>query len=274
MDFFNSISNCFITSNYNRGVTATIKLFMHNATKTNSIMLIKDFDEVLNKIGDNQCLLQAAKNSVMSDSYVDQVDLWETKLSTLSYIMNHLCQIQKKWIYLEPIFCNGTLKNDDLSSFSRIDKDFRYIMKEVSSNAKVLSLTKINNITIIIDSLLNQLQYCQNTLATYMTNKRDLFPRFYFLSDDDLLEILGQSNKETVLQKHIQKLFPGVHRLGLQTENEITIIKCIKSTENDEIKLLKEVSTDDLLEVLNDGITLIMNYNFNFHIEMVGSIGT
>lgn len=212
-------------------------------------MLIKDFDEVLNKIGDNQCLLQAAKNSVMSDSYMDQVDLWETKLNTLSYIMNHLCQIQKKWIYLEPIFCNGTLKNDDLSSFGRIDKDFRYIMKEVSTNSKVVLLTKINNITIIIESLLNQLQHCQNTLATYMTSKRDLFPRFYFLSDDDLLEILGQSNKDNVIQKHIQKLFPGVHQLGLSTENEITIIKCIKSTENDEIKLLKEVSTNESVEV-------------------------
>lgn len=43
--------------------------------------------------------------------------------------------------------------------------------------------------------------------------KRDAFPRFYFLSNDDLLELLGQSSKEHIIQKHIKKLFPGIHRL-------------------------------------------------------------
>lgn len=229
------------------GVVANLKLFNHTDSKNENLMLIKDFQEALNKIGDNQCLLQSAKNTAAIDSFSDQIELWENKLNVLSFILNNLCQIQKKWIYLEPIFSNGTMKSGD-TSFHRIDKDFRYIMRDIAANSKVISLGKINNIQMIIESLLNQLQHCQNTLTTYMTGKRDLFPRFYFLSDDDLLEILGQSSKENILQKHIGKLFPGVNKLELSFVDKLTKIKSIKSAENDNVQLLNEVLTNDTVE--------------------------
>lgn len=229
------------------GVVANLKLFPHVDSKSETVMLIKDFQESLNKIGDNQCLLQSAKNTAAIDSYSDQIELWENKLNILSFILNNLCQIQKKWIYLEPIFSNGTLKSGD-TSFHRIDKDFRYIMRDIASNPKVMTLGKINNIQMIIDSLLNQLQHCQNTLTTYMTGKRDMFPRFYFLSDDDLLEILGQSSKENILQKHINKLFPGVNKLELSLVDKNLKIRSIKSAENDNVQLFNEILMIDAVE--------------------------
>lgn len=229
------------------GVVANLKLFTHVDSRGDTLMLVKDFQEALNKIGDNQCLLQSAKNTAAIDSFADQIELWETKLNILSFILNNLSQIQKKWIYLEPIFTNGTLRSGD-TSFQRIDKDFRYIMRDIGSNPKVISLCKINNVQMIIESLLNQLQHCQNTLTTYMTGKRDLFPRFYFLSDDDLLEILGQSSKENILQKHIAKLFPGVNKLELLVSDKTTKIKSIKSAENDNIPLLNQISTSEPVE--------------------------
>ncbi len=37
---------------------------------------------------------------------------------------------------------------------------------------------------------------------------------FYFLGDDDLLEILGQSKNPAVIQSHLKKLFAGIHKVG------------------------------------------------------------
>lgn len=46
------------------------------------------------------------------------------------------------------------------------------------------------------------------TMATKIVeDKRSAFSRFYFLGDDDLLEILGQSTNPAVIQQHLKKLF-------------------------------------------------------------------
>ena len=39
--------------------------------------------------------------------------------------------------------------------------------------------------------MLQQMDLCQKALANYLEDKRSAFPRFYFIGDDDLLEVRG-----------------------------------------------------------------------------------
>lgn len=41
--------------------------------------------------------------------------------------------------------------------------------------------------------------------------------RFYFLGNDDLLEVLGQGASLAVIQPHLKKLFAGIHRVRAGT---------------------------------------------------------
>ncbi|XP_053958646.1 cytoplasmic dynein 2 heavy chain 1 [Anastrepha ludens] len=226
-------------------VTSNLKLINHKDSAGNTLSLIKDYQEVLNKIGDNQSLLQSAKNSAAFEAFSDQAELWESRLNTLDSLLTSLSQSQRRWVYLEPVFGAGTLRNEE-ALFRRIDKDFRYVMREIQADPRVISLIKINNISTIVSSLEKQLSRCQNNLMTYIMDKRNSFPRFYFLGDDDLLEILGQATKDAeIIQKHIKKLFPGCHSIGiaktLNGESTVYTIQSLQSAEGDILQLREVV---------------------------------
>jgi dynein heavy chain 2 len=60
-------------------------------------------------------------------------------------------------------------------------------------------------------------------------------PRFYFIGDDDLLEILGQAKNPAVIQSHLKKLFQGINKVKLNNDN--TKILSIISSANEAVDL-------------------------------------
>lgn len=52
--------------------------------------------------------------------------------------------------------------------------------------------------------MLDQLERCQKALTEFLEAKRSAMPRFYFIGDDDLLEILGQAKNPSVIQSHLK----------------------------------------------------------------------
>ena len=61
----------------------------------------------------------------------------------------------------------------------------------LEKDPKVVSLCSVAGIKDTLDQILDQLERCQKALNDFLEEKRGKFPRFYFLGDDDLLEILG-----------------------------------------------------------------------------------
>lgn len=58
------------------------------------------------------------------------------------------------------------------------------------------------------------LEKCQKSLNDYLDSKRNAFPRFFFISDDELLSILGSSDP-TCVQEHMIKMFDNIASLRL-----------------------------------------------------------
>jgi len=69
-------------------------------------------------------------------------------------------------------------------------------------------------------------------LNNLLEEKRSAFPRFYFLSNDELLEILAKSNDMEAIQKNMKKCFDAVHRLVL-SEGNSKLIQGMSSPEGE-----------------------------------------
>ena len=72
----------------------------------------------------------------------------------------------------------------------------------------------------MLTSMLERLERCQKSLNDFLEEKRNSFPRFYFVGDEDLLAILGQANKPSVVQTHLKKLFAGIHSVNFDSEGK------------------------------------------------------
>lgn len=94
--------------------------------------------------------------------------------------------IQRKWVYLEPIFGRGALPSQQ-GRFQRVNDEYRQIMIDIGANPKVLQLCTVPALSETLDTIIDQLERCQKALNDYLEEKRSKFPRFYFIGDDDLL---------------------------------------------------------------------------------------
>ena len=216
----------------------TFELTKPQSCISGKVMLIKDWKELLTHVGDNQSLLGSLKDSPYYGGFAGEAASWEQKFVALDDYLHLLMQIQRKWVYLEPIFARGALPQEQ-PRFRRVDKTFMDIMREVESDPRVIELST-RDIGSSLRSILEQLDRCQKALNEYLEQKRDKFPRFYFIGDDDLLEILGQSQNPSVIQTHLKKLFSGIHRV--QFDDNQQNITAMVSLVGEVVPLVNEVT--------------------------------
>ena len=81
-------------------------------------------------------------------------------------------------------------------------------MSDTAKNPKVLDVCHSPNRLQDLEMLSSGLEKCQKSLNDYLDSKRNAFPRFFFISDDELLSILG-SHECTCVQEHMIKVGRG-----------------------------------------------------------------
>ncbi|CAJ0594203.1 unnamed protein product [Cylicocyclus nassatus] len=211
-----------------------------------NMKVIREWKEAINSVKDSQALLQSLKNSPFYAQFSDKTSIWEKRLSDLDEYLPQMNEIQRKWIYLEPIFGRGALPAE-ASRFARVDSEFRLILSDTVRDARLISLCNRQSLRKSLELVIDQLNRCQKALNQFLEEKRSAFPRFYFLGDDDLLEILGQSTNPTVIQSHLKKLFQGIDKVVFGQYNET--ITAMLSAQGEVVQLSRPVRVVAQVEV-------------------------
>ena len=227
--------------------STVFKLSEHvSASSGTRTPLVKEWKDLVAQIGDNQSLLQSLKDSPYFKPFADGVAILESQLSLLDGLCISLASIQRRWVYLEPVFGRDTLPTEQ-PRFKRVEEQYRGLMARLEADPRLFSLADSSafpNLKEQLSASAEQLERCQRALTDYLEDRRAAFPRFYFIGNDDLLEILGQAHRPDVIQLHLKKLFQGVHRVelsGSSGNSGVTSITAVVSALGEVVRLRKPV---------------------------------
>uniref|UniRef100_A0A452IS51 Uncharacterized protein n=1 Tax=Gopherus agassizii TaxID=38772 RepID=A0A452IS51_9SAUR len=206
--------------------------------KETETFILKSPDEASQLLDDHIVMTQSMSFSPYKKPFEDRMNTWETKLKMTQDVLEEWLTCQRSWLYLEPIFSSEDINRQlpvESKRYQTMDRTWRKIMKNANENREVRLCVLTWHM--LLESLrkCNQLlDLVQKGLSEYLETKRGAFPRFYFLSDDELLEILSQTKNPTAVQPHLRKCFENIARLLFQEDLQITHMY---SAEGEEVKL-------------------------------------
>ncbi|KAG1889346.1 dynein heavy chain and region D6 of dynein motor-domain-containing protein [Suillus subluteus] len=222
----------------------------------NKCRLIKGWDDLFNKCSENLNSLTAMKLSPYYKVFEEEAGSWEDKLNRIHVLFDVWVDVQRQWVYLEGIFSGSAdikhLLPVESARFQNINAEFLTVMKKVYKSPFVIDVMNIQGIQKSLERLADLLNKIQKALGEYLERERSSFPRFYFVGDEDLLEIIGNSKDIVRIMKHLKKMFAGISTIKL--DEDLTQIQGMASREGEEVKFSEPVLLKDFPKI-NDWLT-------------------
>ena len=210
--------------------------------------ILSDLSDVQETLEDHRAALQTMLGSRYVVGVKDQVELWVRRLDILENTLSEWTECQRTWMYLETIFAAPDIQQqlpDDAKVFKIVDTMWRQHMRRTTADPVVIRVVipedtssgsnssdesqsrrradddSNNDVdrpnTTCSDTLLQLFKNCNKSLEKvlkslreFLETKRAAFPRFYFLGDDELLDILSQTRDPTAVQPYLSKCFDAI----------------------------------------------------------------
>eukprot|EP00820_Chromera_velia_P013184 Cvel_23772.t1-p1 / transcript=Cvel_23772.t1 / gene=Cvel_23772 / organism=Chromera_velia_CCMP2878 / gene_product=Dynein heavy chain 7, axonemal, putative / transcript_product=Dynein heavy chain 7, axonemal, putative / location=Cvel_scaffold2493:30-23749(-) / protein_length=3778 / sequence_SO=supercontig / SO=protein_coding / is_pseudo=false len=208
--------------------------------KETGTYLLKGVDDVQALLDEHIVKTQAIRGSPFVKPIEKEVKEWEQRLLHIQDLFEVWMNVQRAWLYLEPIFGSEDIKRQmpmEARRFEQIDGLWRSTMDQVKESPAALDVADIDSVLPHFQQAAKKLEDIQKSLNDYLETKRLAFPRFFFLSNDELLSILSQTKDPVAVQPHMNKCFEGVNKVRFDAATGSSIIEGMISAEGEEVTL-------------------------------------
>lgn len=212
---------------------------------------ITKVEDVLTQLEDHQVSVQ----TMLGNRYVSEIRLliedWDRRLRLVQDVIDEWLICQKQWMYLENIFSAPDIQKQlprETTKFQGVDRFWRELMLRTNKNPSVIEACVSEGLLDKFKRNNKVLEEIKKSLDEYLESKRLAFARFYFLADDELLEILSQTRNPRKVQDHLRKCFDNMDKIIFDEAKEALTVTGMISGEKETVDFSQVVVPEGNVE--------------------------
>lgn len=154
----------------------------------------------------------------------EEVASWSEKLKMIGEILELWLEVQDLWLGAENIFNNPSAGKDialESKRFIRVDKTWLKSQRQSSEIRNVLQCCLSEPPKKgILKEMQKELEICNKSISLYLDRKRQIFPRFYFLTNRTLISVLSRQDTINYIRPYFRTIFNGIRDLKLVSTHQ------------------------------------------------------
>ena len=215
-------------------------------------------ETVTQMLDDHIVMAQAMSFSPFKKPFESRIHEWERTLSMTSEVLDEWLALQRAWMYLEPIFGSDDIMEQlplEGKRFGAVDRSWRKTLLRTKVSPGILRMCDDRQLLETFRDANRVLDGVQKGLAEYLETKRLAFARFFFLSNDELLQILSQTKNPLAVQPHLRKCFEAIQTLDF--EDDLSIV-AMNSAEGEKVPFAEKMKPKGAVEMWLGEVERIM----------------
>ncbi|GAB1609465.1 hypothetical protein Ahia01_001232100 [Argonauta hians] len=202
---------------------SVLKLALQDGETSSMVLLSTNIDSLLADIIDNQDVLYKFLQNNDISSLHEEIEKWYNRLLKVESVLEMWHQVQEFLEQLIQVYSNRDIQQllpVETKSFVRSYLKYCCFINSVEKLPKVLLTCEKKWVISLLEHILYTFEKCHEAIYHKVDYFQNLCPRLYFLSSEEVYQILCYGNDVTVLYKYLKKILPNIEELKFKEGTE------------------------------------------------------